>query len=421
MLYDRWHDVARQRRDEFALEDVASDRRWTFRQLFDAGQQASVPTTLRRERVVFPQGHSAGFVLTLLAAWREKLMTCPLEAGQAIPTIEPPPPDCVHLKTTSATTSTARQVVFTESQLAADVENILFTMGLRPDWPNLGVISLAHSYGFSSLVLPLLLHGIPLILAPSPFPEVVRRTAMGWPALTLPAVPAMWRAWHEANAIPASVNLAISAGAPLPVVLEQAVFAASELKLHNFYGSSECGGIAFDASATPRGDDSLAGSAMHKVDLEVNATGCLEVRSDAVGETYWPKRDDCLGEGRFQTSDLAEIKDGLIYLQGRASDVINIAGRKVSPESIERVLNEHAAVKASLVFGIPSQGERGDTMVVCVESHKPVKVETLRKFLLIRLDSWQVPREWWFVDSLATNDRGKLSRAEWRQKFLARG
>ena len=52
-------------------------------------------------------------------------------------------------------------------------------MGLRPDWPNLGVISLAHSYGFSNLVLPLLLHGIPLILAPSPLPEAVRQAAGG--------------------------------------------------------------------------------------------------------------------------------------------------------------------------------------------------------------------------------------------------
>ena len=50
-------------------------------------------------------------------------------------------------------------------------------MGLRADWPNLGVISLAHSYGFSNLILPLLLHGIPLILAPAPLPEIIRRAA----------------------------------------------------------------------------------------------------------------------------------------------------------------------------------------------------------------------------------------------------
>ena len=48
------------------------------------------------------------------------------------------------------------------------------TMGLRPDWPNLGVISLAYSYGFSNLVLPLLLHGVPLFLAPSPLPVALR-------------------------------------------------------------------------------------------------------------------------------------------------------------------------------------------------------------------------------------------------------
>ena len=105
----------------------------------------------------------------------------------------------VHLKPTSATTGGARFVAFTAEQLAADAENIVATMGLRPDWPNLGVISLAHSYGFSNLVLPLLLHGIPLILAPAPLPEIIRRAAETETFLTLPAVPAMWRAWHEAD------------------------------------------------------------------------------------------------------------------------------------------------------------------------------------------------------------------------------
>jgi acyl-CoA synthetase (AMP-forming)/AMP-acid ligase II len=421
MLYDRWCEVAGQRRNEFALADVTSGQRWTFRQLHDAGHRAQIPGALRNGPIVFPQGRSAGFILTLLAAWRNGLIVCPLEAGQVPVPVEAPPEWCVHLKSTSATGGASRLVAFTAAQLAADAENILFTMGLRPDWPNLGTISLAHSYGFSNLVLPLLLHGIPLILAPSPLPEVIRRAAAGWPALTLPAVPAMWRVWHESKSIPRCVNLAISAGAPLPVALEQAVFTSAELKLHNFYGSSECGGIAFDASTEPRTDDSLVGTPVQNVNLSVNDSGCLTVRSEAVGETCWPKPEGALGEGLFQTSDLAEIKDGLIYLRGRASDIINIAGRKVFPESIERVLNEHNAVKTSLVFGIPSPGERGEIMVACVESRRPVKADTLRKFLLQRLDAWQVPREWWFVDSLTANERGKLSRAEWREKFLARG
>ena len=70
--------------------------------------------------------------------------------------------------------------------------------------------------------------------------------------LTLAAVPALWRTWHETNAIPAATRLAISAGAPLPAALERDIFQARELKIHNFYGSTECGGIAYDATEIPR-------------------------------------------------------------------------------------------------------------------------------------------------------------------------
>ena len=106
---------------------------------------------------------------------------------------------CRHLNITSATTGAPRTIAFTGEQLAADADNIVATMGLRPDWPNLGAISLAHSYGFSNLVLPLLLHGIPLFLPPSPLPEVLRIAAPDAPDLTLAGVPALWRAWHEAG------------------------------------------------------------------------------------------------------------------------------------------------------------------------------------------------------------------------------
>lgn len=421
MLYDRWCDLAGQRRDEFALADVASGKRWTFGQLRDAGHRAQIPQTQQHDDIAFPQGQSAGFILALLAAWRTGRVTCPLETGQTPAHVIAPPRHCMHLKSTSATTGAPRLIAFTAEQLAADAENILFTMGLRPDWPNLGVISLAHSYGFSNLVLPLLLHGIPLILAPSPLPEMLRRTAAGWPALTLPAVPAMWHAWREAQAIPPNVCLAISAGAPLAVTLEQAVYARSELKLHNFYGSSECGGIAFDATNTPRNDPSLVGSAMHNVRLSLNESRCLIVRSAAVAETYWPQREENLGEGQFQSADLAEIVDDTVYLRGRASDLINVAGRKISPEQIEFILNQHPAVAASLVFGVPDpHAERGECIVATVVTRAPATAEILRQFLLQQLEAWQVPREWWFVPSLTPNARGKLSRAEWRQRFLER-
>jgi len=421
MLYERWRKIAGEHHNKIALRDFASGRHWTFGQLFSAGEcwkgtPASGPASAGG--VIFPQGHAPEFILDLLAVWRENKTACPLEPGQLPPEVSRPPENCVHFKSTSATAGAARLVAFTAEQLMADADNIVATMGLRSDRPNLGVISMAHSYGFSNLVLPLLLHGIPLILAPAPFPEIIRRAAEGEPAVTLAAVPAMWRAWHEAKAIPPSVRLAISAGAPLPVDLERAIFKSSGLKIHNFYGASECGGIAYDASETPRTDAALVGTPVQNVNLSLNDHGCLAVRSRAVAETYWPDKLDSLGGGIFQTSDLAELKGGPVCLRGRLGDQINVAGRKVSPETVERALLAHPRVRECLVFGAPSRdAERTEIIVAAVVAGTAEK--ELKQFLLQTLPAWQVPREWRFVESLSANARGKISRAEWRQRFLA--
>src|ERR1051325_9295574 len=417
MLYQRWRRVARQFHRVPALREPGTGRAWTFEQLAAEVEAAPKPDG----PLAFPQGHSAEFVLTVLRAWRFGQAVCPLEAGHARPTVGQLPPGICLLKTTSATTGAPRFVAFTAEQLAADADNIVATMGLRPDWPNLGVISLAHSYGFSNLVTPLLLHGIPLTVASATLPEALRRAPATGTDWTLPAVPALWGAWHEAGAIPAHVRLAISAGAPLPLSLEQAVFEKSGLKIHNFLGATECGGIAYDATSTPRPDTSLAGAPLRNVHLSQAEDGCLVVRGANVGETYWPQPDTRLVGGTFYTSDLVDLRDNGVFVRGRASDLINVAGRKVSPESIEQALLTHPAVRECLVVGVPGGAEeRADVIAAVVGLREPASTDDLKSFLHGRLPAWQVPREWRFVDSLSVNQRGKLSRTEWRRIFTDR-
>ena len=415
MLYERWQQVVQERRDEIALRDLASGRCWTFAQLNDAVEtpMPEVPA------MIHPQGNSPEFIIAVLRAWRARIVVCPLEAHHQPLTVSPPRMPCCHLKTTPASTGVPRAVAFTQEQLAADAQNIVTTMGLRPDWPNLGVISPAYSYGFSSLVLPLLLHGIPLYLVPSPLPVALRCAAHAHWNLTVAAVPALWHAWHKAGAILSNVRLAISAGAPLPLSLERAVFEEHGVKIHNFYGSTECGGIAYDASMTPRSDESSVGRPLKNVNVEIGWNGALLVRSRAVGETYWPTPEPALGGGIFHTCDLAEIKDGEIFLRGRTDDHINVAGRKVSPTIIEQALREHEAVAECVVFGVPSgSADRMDLIVACVAVDRSSTKDELKQFLLQKLPGWQVPREWWFVASISSNGAGKPSRAQWRRDFL---
>jgi acyl-coenzyme A synthetase/AMP-(fatty) acid ligase len=161
------------------------------------------------------------------------------------------------------------------------------------------------------------------------------------------------------------------------------------------------------------------GAPMTNVDVSIGVDGCLQVRSEAVGKTYWPEPAANLPDGVFLTNDLAEIENGSVYIRGRAGDQINMAGRKLSPETIESILLSHPEVKDCLVFGVPS-GDNGRTedIVACVAGGRALSRELLKQFMLEKTPAWQIPREWVFVKSLEVNSRGKLSRAEWRRKFL---
>jgi len=415
MLYDRWQTVVRERAAALALVDAASGRRWTFREL-DA---AAADIDMSPEPVVTPTGNGPDFILTVLAAWRNGRVILPTES-MAPATLPELPSETAHLKLTSGTTGASQLIAFTARQLAADADNIVATMRLRPDQPNLGVISLAHSYGFSNLVTPLLLHGIPLVLCPSPMPEAVKAAAAGFDSLALPAVPAMWRAWHDGHAIPPNVQLAISAGAPLPLELESAVFAQRGLKVHNFYGSSECGGIAYDDSLQPRSDAALAGRPLRGVSLSLADDGCLIVRSDAVGLGYLGADSERLGNGRFLTSDLAELRGDQVFLRGRSTDIINVAGRKLSPETVEAVIKAQRGVRECVVAGVPARdASRGEEVLAVIALAEGTNLEEVRQGVSSALATWQSPRHWWVVPEITVSQRGKVSRREWRERYLA--
>ena len=416
-LYELWCATAKRFATETAIFACGGERAWTFHELFTEAERETAPA-----KVIFPEGNGPQFLLSLLRAWRNGSVACPFDAGQSVPVLANLPGACAHVKTTSASSGGPKSILFTAEQLAADAANIVSTMGLRPEWPNLACISLAHSYGFSNLVLPLLLHGIPLIFARTPLPEMMVRAASRALAITIPAVPALWKAWHEAKAIPSNTRLAISAGAPLPLPLETAVFESCGLKIHNFYGSSECGGIAYDRAATPRLNAALAGSALDNVRLTLSANETLVVKSSAVGECYWPVSENSGGPlttGRFETTDLAEIRDGNVYLRGRLTDVLNIAGRKASPENIEAALRLHPAVIDCVVFGIPdSTRDRTEVVVAAIHTRSAIPVSDLAQFLSQKIPAWQIPRHWWFTEEIQPNSRGKISRAEWKRRFL---
>ncbi len=415
MLYEAWLKTVQAYGNEVAL--IEAGHKWTFAQLAaDAEKKVDLPA------VVFPTGISSRFIIEVLHAWRNNRVVCPLDVEQqSVPQISTPLPEhCVHLKTSSGSTGERRFIAMTAAQLCADAKNIVATMGLRPEWPNVGAISIAHSYGFSNLVLPLLLHGIPLVLCPSRLPEAFRAASQSFESTTVAGVPALWKIWHDAKVITPKIKLAISAGAPLPIDLERSVFETVGIKIHNFYGASECGGICYDRSDKPRTVANDVGAPMDNVSIDLNELGCLRVRSQAVAIGYWPRPQAAVSNGVFNTTDRAEIRDGRVLLLGRDTDVINIAGQKIAPDTIEQALLKHPLVSECVVFGVPAgDSARNEAIAAFVAARAPLQAEDLKQFLLKSVPPAQVPRHWRFVPAIADAQRGKISRFQWRQKFLS--
>ncbi len=342
-----------------------------------------------------------------------------LNAGGPIDWQERPP---VLLKLTSGTTAAPRAIRFRSAQLVADAEQICDTMEIGVADLNFAVIPISHSYGFSNLLTPLLIRGVPMALSNDRMPRAVLDDLARTEATVFPGMPLFFQAFGEMNRAPLlpKHRLCISAGAPLSQDVARVFLEKFGQPIHSFYGASECGGICYDRAASDE-REGFVGPPMKGVKLQMLDQGSVatqaRVRSAAVGDGYFPEPDrEKLGSGLFLPDDLVRMSEEGVQIVGRLSDVINVAGKKVNPAEVEAHLLNHAGVRQAIVFGRPS-ALRHQEVVACVVAAKETKEAELLQFCRRRLSGWQVPKRIFLVDALPANERGKISRRELAQSF----
>jgi len=391
-------------------------------------------------------GNDARFPALLLALWRRGLVPVPLDRSLqrdsvtaaldvcgAAAVVTPVygdviaverrrtgnPADADFLKLTSGTSGAPRAIRFRAAQLLADCEAVCDTMGIRAEDLNFGAIPWSHSYGFSNLLTPLLCRGIPVVVSDERLPRALSDALAKTGATVFPGLPVLFQKLAELDGgALAGLRLCISAGAPLSTATATAFKERFGIKIHGFYGSSECGGIAYDVSDAPT-PEGCVGAPVKGVRLVHDAaTDREEVHGPAVGEGYFPEPDAAvLGGGRFVPGDLVERTPHGFVLAGRMSDFINVAGRKLNPAEVESRLREMPGVREAVVFGVPSV-LRGEEPVACVVGN--VTAAELRLSCQSVLASWQAPRDFWIVGALPFNERGKLSRRALAEAYQAR-
>lgn len=368
----------------------------------------------------------------LLAALRRRVIALPLESsitpqqranaleicGNGLPDELRP----VMLKLTSGTTAAPRAIRFRSGQLIADCLQICDTMGIGGDDVNFGVIPLSHSYGFSNLVTPLLVRGVPMVLSRDRMPRAVLDDLARTGATVFPGMPVFYQAFCGMDKPPAlpALRLCISAGAPLPLEVARTFRDKFQRSIHSFYGSSECGGICYDREARLE-EPGFVGPPMKGVTIEMlnpeARAGQIRVHSAAAGDGYFPEPDATkLGHGSFAPDDLLTSANGGFRIVGRVSDVINVAGKKVNPAEVEAELLRFKGVRAAIVFGRKST-LRNEEVAACVVAGPEVSEAGLLESCRQKLNGWQVPKRIFFVAEIPVNERGKISRRELAQRF----
>ncbi len=325
----------------------------------------------------------------------------------------PPAPESARLiKMTSGSTGNPKGIVTSEDNLAADFENIRSSMGITAADINLGAIPFSHSYGFSNLVTPLVMQGTAIVMSNDYLPQSIIDLCNKYSCTVMPGIPMMFdHLITTAHGEFRSARTFISAGAPLPPAVSRRFRERFHVDIHSFYGCSECGGITYDrrGGAVERGSvgTSLDGVSIDISNLRVN----VQSRSVALGYLHDAATFEPFEAGRFTTDDLVEIRDdGEVALTGRASELINTAGKKVNPREVEQIILQINGVRQAKVYGEPA-GARGEVVAAAVVASPDVTRDQIREFCRQRLSPHKVPRIVKLIESIPVDERGKVKRA----------
>lgn len=123
----------------------------------------------------------------------------------------------------------------------------------------------------------------------------------------------------------------------------------------------------------------------------------------------------------YRTGDLAEMRDGCLYITGRSKDLIIKGGMNISPALIEEVVYKENGIAENVVIGV--KDNKGEEKVCCVytvidgaENQEAVE-KNIRKSVVNSLGKNYILDYLWKVDDIPRNINGKIDKKMLKQMW----
>ncbi|MES2550723.1 MAG: AMP-binding protein [Pseudomonadota bacterium] len=227
-----------------------------------------------------------------------------------------------------------------------------------------------------------------------------QRTALAQRQIThLYATPAQLRLILGPGTLPA-LRLILVGGSKLDPALRAALaILAPNAQVREFYGAAETSFITLADETTP---DASVGRSFPRVDLHLDPTGEVWVKSPylfldyafhicpnipAGGPSPEPVARSSRAEARqkerapaldstptatrwrdgwLSVGEIGEMRDGYLYLKGRAGRMVTVADQNVFPEEIEALLHNLPGVTRAAVLPVPD-AKRGHALIAVLQ------------------------------------------------------
>lgn len=162
------------------------------------------------------------------------------------------------------------------------------------------------------------------------------------------------------------------------------------------------------------------GQPLFSTQLKLSKDGEILLKTPALTPGYLNLPDKLpskMIDGWYRTGDIGHLdKEGYLYIDGRADEMLISGGENIFPQEIEKVYQRYPQINEVAVVG-QNDSVWGQVPVAFVVSDRRLSPTKLMNYGYEHLARYKVPQHYIFVSELPKNASGKIRRFMLREKL----